>query len=930
MPYFALRAAKKGAEARVQEISDIVVDGIWLDLPGADLLPDDPLDVLAPWLRDEGPPRGEPTETDAPPLRSNDRPPAQHPGWFVAAVPGCPTFHRWVRDRPSCDGLPGDVAERAFAYQQATIRDPKDWTAATAGDGARSMRNPSAMGIYRVLAHFAHPDISQQQGLSREELLREVLHPDGGNGRSALETWEETSDFQANGVVRLLYLYADKTWAPDPSHPSSVEPVVPCDLQWDAVDQLLGYKYFGDEPARHPDAPGHTEVYWSENHQLLFATAEYLAGQLMPDATFQSRVHKKSGTQWSVYTDSSWSMSADERMARGYRRLVRWLDHRLMFGLSEWTSPVYFDYDIAALLNLVDFCDDDAVADKAAIVLDVVLLELARFAGHGHGPGTAGRAYPSHKYTSWSASVSDTLQILFGQWDTEPRAEEVMETWRLEGRAARRAEELAQVKSDAKDAAEDKGLNDDAVAAAVDAAAAAWESAHPLDFHDRRRATPLSYIWNAADSVGAHSLATCQRYCIPRILFHYADAHDGVGRFERSRVSIDFDEGARDYGIGFYGQRNILDWWGRGGFGAPQTIVGSRDLADAWDVEEVDPFDSMPGLLLLPDPILEAAATKLSVESLGSCLTTANLCLWREGDLALSSAQKFRFGQVGRQAQIWQANLGPYITVWSTYPAAKSSETDSDGPSWWCGNAAQPRVVQHDDALICVHDSNLFSYTHITYGYRSHAWFPVQMFHEAVEVRRPDPDDDDNVQIKDLLAGTERREPFGLNADRGGAWWFGRWNDCYVGLFSAKDGTELLRTGRWADREILCEDRVNIFVCQVGTKARYGSFSQFVETCAKARIHVGLGVYQPSNPFVDIQCSYDVPFGRRLSLNLEDRYPSWHGQPFSDERFPRWETPWSRILWGERDYTLTAPDGLGGMLTLRHDCRNGIRTGTGL
>ena len=47
-------------------------------------------------------------------------------------------------------------------------------------------------------------------------------------------------------------------------------------------------------------------------------------------------------------------MSADDRMARAYPRLVRWLDHRLMFGLSEWSSPVYFDYDVAALLKQAD------------------------------------------------------------------------------------------------------------------------------------------------------------------------------------------------------------------------------------------------------------------------------------------------------------------------------------------------------------------------------------------------------------------------------------------------------------------------------------------------------------------------------------------------------------------------------------------------
>ena len=154
-------------------------------------------------------------------------------------------------------------------------------------------------------------------------------------------------------------------------------------------------------------------------------------------------------------------------------------------------------------------------------------------------------------------------------------------------------------------------------------------------------------------------------------------------------MSIEFEEGEQEYGIGFSGQANILDWWARGGFGAPQTIVGSRDLAADWRMQKVSPFSAMPGLFVLPEPALVAAAELLAVESLGSCLTTANLCLWREPGAALSSAQKFRFGQVGRQAQIWQATLGPYVTVWSTYPAAKSSE----GPTATAhpGGAATPR-----------------------------------------------------------------------------------------------------------------------------------------------------------------------------------------------------------------------------------------------
>jgi hypothetical protein len=899
----------------------------WLDLPGAESLPAEVVNILAPWLNDDGPPPGEPTESNDPPLRSDDTPPAQHPSVSVEAAPECPRLHHYVRDYPGCGGLPGEVAERALAYQLAAIRDPKDWSPLTGGDGARPMRQPSAMSIYRILAHFAHPEAAPE----REQLLGEWLHFQRPDDPSPIQRWEEGADFGVNGLLRLLFLFGNQTWN-DPAKPGVTKPLIPCTLQWEAVNQLLGFKYFGDEAARHPD-PGHTEVYWSENHQLLYATAEYLAGQLLADFTFKPTVAARTPANcttdagpWLHYTDPAWAISADERMARAYRRLVRWLDHRLMFGLSEWTSPVYFDYDIAALLNLVDFCDNSAVADKAAMVLDIVLLELARFAGHGQGLGTAGRAYPSHKYTGWGASLCDTLQILFGKWDVDQAAEEMLETWRLQNELEAWKETVAEVTGEAEGCADEQELEGGERAMYIAQRVETWKLDHPL--YQARRAAPPFGIWNVADCVGAHSLATSKRYCIPRAIFGYA-LPSAAGRFERSRVSIEFEEGNQEYGIGFVGQANVLDWWARAGFGAPQTIAGSRDLAAGWRMQKVSPFSDMPGLFILPEPVLVKAAELLAVESLGSCLTTANLCLWRERGAALSSAQKFRFGQVGRQAQIWQATLGPYVTVWSTYPAAASSEKDGDGPSWWSGNASQPRVVQMEDALICIHDSTLLSYTNFKYGHRSHAWFPVAMFHEAQEVR-PDPDDDDRSIRADLHTGAVWTDPLGVNAERGGVWWFGRRDDGYVGLFSAKDDCVLLRSGRWAEREILCEDRVNVFICQVGSKERFGTFHQFITACVGARIHVGKGVYQPSNPLVDIQCSYDVPGKRRLSINLEDRYPNWHGTPFSDERFPRWETPWCRVLWREYQYTIRSEDQFGTPLAFTHDCVNGIRSGDGL
>ena len=170
--------------------------------------------------------------------------------------------------------------------------------------------------------------------------------------RSPLQTWSETADFTANGLLRLLFLYSDSICEPDAKHSTGPYPLIPCDLQNEIRKQLLGFKYFGDEPARGPNSD-HEAVYWSENHQMLYATAEYLAGQLMPDVWFQPTQHRRDPqtNTWVESTDTNWGMRGSNRMARAYPRLVRWLDHRLMFGYSEWNSPVYYDYEIAGLLN---------------------------------------------------------------------------------------------------------------------------------------------------------------------------------------------------------------------------------------------------------------------------------------------------------------------------------------------------------------------------------------------------------------------------------------------------------------------------------------------------------------------------------------------------------------------------------------------------
>lgn len=486
------------------------------------------------------------------------------------------------------------------------------------------MRHSSAVTAYRLVAHYARP--LERGPDDRDRLLAEaVLQFGSSTYRSPLQQWEETGDFAANGLLRLLYLYSHLQYAPDPARPAQVEPLIPCKLQEEAATQLLGFKYFGDEPARRPD-PKHEAVYWSENHQLLYATAEYLAGQLMPDGWFQPTLHWREDVParpagdctapkpppWQVTTDPDWGMRGIQRMERAYPRLVRWLDHRLMFGFSEWNSPVYYEFDIAGLLNLVDFCDDRAVADKAAIALDLVLFDLARFSGTGQAGATSGRAYPSHKYSGWGATTVDTLQILFGSWAVDPVREDVLEAWRIQAFEARRTEYLDNVRTAALERAEDAGSGHPGQDAdeVRDREATCWDNENPVVF-ERTKLPPIGRTWVAADAVGAQSLASSDRYCVPD-LFQALAVNPEAPWFERSRVSVGFEEGKRDYGIGFAGQPDVLAWWSRGGFGAVETIVGSRDLARAWEVQDKEPFSEITGLFtLLKNAQLVAGAAML-------------------------------------------------------------------------------------------------------------------------------------------------------------------------------------------------------------------------------------------------------------------------------------------------------------------------------
>lgn len=159
---------------------------------------------------------------------------------------------------------------------------------------------------------------------------------------------------------------------------------------------LLGFKYWMDEPG----IDG--MCYWSENHQIIFHTAEYLAGFLYPNAIFSNN-----------------QMSGHHHQEKAEPKIIRWLGQRFQYGFTEWHSNTYYEEDIAALAMLIDYAPDAKIRIQAAMILDLFMLDLAMHQFEGYFVATSGRCYELQKKDPRKADVNDILKCAFDRLNHE-------------------------------------------------------------------------------------------------------------------------------------------------------------------------------------------------------------------------------------------------------------------------------------------------------------------------------------------------------------------------------------------------------------------------------------------------------------------------------------------------------------------------------
>ena len=156
-------------------------------------------------------------------------------------------------------------------------------------------------------------------------------------------------------------------------------------------NSMLSFKYWMDEPG------SDGMCFWSENHQLLFHTCEYLIGNLFLD---------------SIFSNDGKTGRAHKEKARP--KIMSWLKNRFTYGFTEWHSNTYYEEDIAPLSVLVDFSEDIEMVEQSKMILDILFLDMAMHSFEGYFVATSGRCYENQKKDSSLADVNDILAHAFG------------------------------------------------------------------------------------------------------------------------------------------------------------------------------------------------------------------------------------------------------------------------------------------------------------------------------------------------------------------------------------------------------------------------------------------------------------------------------------------------------------------------------------
>ena len=160
-------------------------------------------------------------------------------------------------------------------------------------------------------------------------------------GLDRIDARLDCADFALPGLIRMLYEHRGTERLSE-------------QLAQKIEDSLIHFKYWLDEP-------GDVQCcFFTENHQIVYYSSEYLVGQLFPDAVFPSN-----------------GMTGKEHHEHGRAFLKRWLTWRERFGFSEWLCQGYYLEDMIGLICLTLYAEEEDIRTRSKMLIDLLVFDFA-------------------------------------------------------------------------------------------------------------------------------------------------------------------------------------------------------------------------------------------------------------------------------------------------------------------------------------------------------------------------------------------------------------------------------------------------------------------------------------------------------------------------------------------------------------------------
>lgn len=233
--------------------------------------------------------------------------------------------------------------------------------------------------IFWGLTAHAQPDCNYED--RRAEYLEQALQTASGGDLLVLQAFNdlpldqaaldgillsvlttETADFRITSLIRVLFL---------------------TDGEYD--DQIL--PVLNSVPYWLPDPTGPDRQYWSENHMVMWMSADWL-------------LHEKYG-----------------RDIRPTLRqmLVKWLDMKIEYGFYEYFSPIYYPFTMSAMMNLTAFSEDEEIRSKAEQAASRMLHDVLLMVNdEGYYFPTCGRGDMGKFNTGYIGGVGALARLVTG------------------------------------------------------------------------------------------------------------------------------------------------------------------------------------------------------------------------------------------------------------------------------------------------------------------------------------------------------------------------------------------------------------------------------------------------------------------------------------------------------------------------------------